>query len=132
LRTGAKKCSGNYFQQSSKKEGEFMDKKYTVEEGKALLKEQLPNVTNAFGALYDEVAKDGVLNTRTKRLIMVAVSVAQRCEPCIRTHVKAAVEMGVSRAEILEATGISILMAGGPAMAYTSTVVLEVLDEMAV
>jgi alkylhydroperoxidase/carboxymuconolactone decarboxylase family protein YurZ len=36
----------------------------------------------------------------------------------------------MSRTEILEATGISILMAGGPAIAYTSTVVLEVLDEM--
>ena len=97
-----------------------------------LLKEQLPNVANAFGLLRDEATKDGVLSARRKRLILVAVSVALRCEPCIRTHVKAAVEMGVSRKEILEATGISILMAGGPAIAYTSTIVLKVLDEMAV
>jgi AhpD family alkylhydroperoxidase len=117
---------------NGKKEREFMGNKYTLEEGMELLKEQLPNVANAFGVLRDEASKDGVLSTRTKRLIMVAVSVAQRCEPCIRTHVKAAVEMGVSRTEILEATGISILMAGGPAIAYTSTVVLNVLDEMAV
>jgi AhpD family alkylhydroperoxidase len=109
-----------------------MGNKYTLEEGMELLKGQLPNVANAFGVLRDEASKDGVLSTRTKRLIMVAVSVAQRCEPCIRTHVKAAVEMGVSRKELLEATGISILMAGGPAIAYTSTVVLNVLDEMAV
>jgi AhpD family alkylhydroperoxidase len=117
---------------NGKKERKFMGNKYTLEEGMELLKEQLPNVANAFGVLRDEASKDGVLSTRTKRLIMVAVSVAQRCEPCIRTHVKAAVEMGVSRTEILEATGISILMAGGPAIAYTSTVVLKVLDEMAV
>jgi len=109
-----------------------MGKKYTMEDGMELLKEQLPNVANAFGVLRDEATKDGVLSARTKRLLMVAVSVAQRCEPCIRTHVKAAVEMGVSRTEILEATGFSILMAGGPAIAYTSTVVLEVLYEMAV
>lgn len=109
-----------------------MGKKYTISDGMELLKEQLPNVANAFGVLRDEATKDGVLSARTKRLMMVAVSVAQRCEPCIRTHVKAAVEMGVSRTEILEATGISILMAGGPAIAYTSTVVLEVLDEMGV
>ncbi|HUV77459.1 MAG TPA: carboxymuconolactone decarboxylase family protein [Desulfobacterales bacterium] len=109
-----------------------MGKKYTIVDGMELLKEQLPNVANAFGVLRDEATKDGVLSARTKRLMMVAVSVAQRCEPCIRTHVKAAVEMGVSRTEILEATGISILMAGGPAIAYTSTVVLEVLDEMGV
>ena len=109
-----------------------MGKTYNLEDRIALLNEQLPDVTNAFGALREEVTKDGVLSAKTKRLMMVAVSVAQRCEPCIRTHVKAAVEMGVSRAEILEATGISILMAGGPAVAYTSTVVLEVLEEMAV
>jgi AhpD family alkylhydroperoxidase len=109
-----------------------MDKKYTLEDGMELLKEQLPNVANAFGTLRDEVTKDGVLSAKTKRLMMVAVSLALRCEPCIRIHVKAAVEMGVSRKEILEATGISILMAGGPAIAYTSTVVLKVLDEMAV
>jgi AhpD family alkylhydroperoxidase len=97
-----------------------------------LLKEQLPNVANAFGVLRDEATKDGVLSARTKRLILVAVTVALGCEPCMRTHVKSAVEMGVSRKEILEATGISILMAGGPAIAYTSTVVLKVLDEMTV
>ena len=109
-----------------------MGKKYTLVEGMDLLKEQLPNVANAFGVLRDEAIKDGVLSARTKRLILVAVSVALRCEPCIRTHVKTAVEMGMSRTEILEATGISILMAGGPAIAYTSTIVLKVLDEMAV
>ncbi|MEJ2658210.1 MAG: carboxymuconolactone decarboxylase family protein [Desulfobacterales bacterium] len=89
-------------------------------------------MANAFEVLRDEATKDGALSAKTKRLMMVAVSLAQRCEPCIRTHVKAAVEMGVSRKEILEATGISMLMSGGPAMAYTSTVVLKILDEMAV
>jgi AhpD family alkylhydroperoxidase len=108
-----------------------METKYALEDGIALLKEQLPEVANAFGILRDEATKDSVLSARTKRLIMVAVALAQRCEPCIRTHVKAAVELGVSRKEILEAAGISILMAGGPAMAYTSTVVLKILDEMA-
>ena len=108
-----------------------MENKYELEDGMAFLKEQLPDVANAFGMLRDEVAKDGVLSARTKRLMMVAVAVAQRCETCIRTHVKAAIDMGISRQEILEATGISILMAGGPAMAYTSTVVLKILDESA-
>ncbi|MBW2248363.1 MAG: carboxymuconolactone decarboxylase family protein [Deltaproteobacteria bacterium] len=107
-----------------------MGKKYTLVEGMNVLKEQIPNVVDAFGVLRDEAIKEGVLSSRTKRLMMVAVSVALRCEPCIRTHVKTAVIMGMSRAEILEATGISILMAGGPAIAYTSTVVLEVLDEL--
>jgi AhpD family alkylhydroperoxidase len=130
LNTGAKKYVRNHLQKEKK--GEFMGKKYTLENGMELLKEQLPDLANAFGVLRDEVTKDGVLSARMKRMMMVAVSVALRCEPCIRTHIKAAVEMGVSRTEILEATGISILMAGGPAIAYTSTVVLAALDEMGV
>ena len=130
LTTCAKNRVGNHLQKE--KEGEFMGEKHTLENGMELLKEQLPNVANAFGVLRDEATKDGILSARTKRLILVAVSVALRCEPCIRTHVKTAVEMGMSRTEILEATGISILMAGGPAIAYTSTIVLKVLDEMAV
>lgn len=130
LNTGAKKCINNSLQKEE--EGEYMVKEYHLEERIALLKEQLPNVANAFGVFREEATKDGVLNAKTKRLMMVAVAVAQRCEPYIRTHVKAAVEMGLSRAEILEATGISILMAEGPAIAYISTVVLEVLDEMSV
>jgi len=128
LNFGGEKRVGNHLQKE--KEEEFMGKKYTLKDGKKVLKEQLPNVVSAFGVFRDEVAKDGVLSARTKRLMMVAIAVAQRCELCIRAHVKGAVEMGVTREEILEATGISILMAGGPAMAYTSTVVLEVLDEM--
>jgi AhpD family alkylhydroperoxidase len=82
-----------------------------------------------FGTLMEQVTKDGLLNAKTKRLMIVAVAVAQRCQQCIRVHVKAALDLGASREEILEATGVSILMAGGPAMAQVATVVLEALDE---
>ena len=109
-----------------------MTTKYTLEVGMAAMKEQMPDVMNAFGALMEQVAQDGLLSAKTKRLMMVAVAVSQRCQQCIRAHVKAAVEMGASRAEILEATGVAILMAGGPAMANVSTVVLEALEETGV
>lgn len=106
-----------------------MAKQYALEDGMAALQEQIPEIMSAFGSLRDEVTKDGVLNAKTKRLMMISVAVALRCEHCIRAHVKAAVELGASRAEILEAVGVSILMAGGPAAAHASTVVLETLDE---
>jgi AhpD family alkylhydroperoxidase len=109
-----------------------MTAKYSLEEGMATLKEQMPDVMNAFGEVLDRVTRDGLLTAKAKRLMMVAVAVTQRCEQCIRVHVKAAVELGASRSEILEATGVAILMAGGPAVANISTVVLEVLDEAGV
>lgn len=106
-----------------------MTAKYSLEEGMATMKEQMPDVMGPFGALMNQVTQDGLLTAKTKRLMMVAVAVTQRCQQCIRAHVKAAVELGASRAEILEAAGVAILMAGGPAVAHVATVVLEVLDE---
>ena len=109
-----------------------MTAKYSLEEGMAVMKEQMPDVMNAFGTLMERVTQDGLLSAKTKRLMMIAVAVTQRCQQCIRAHVMAAVKLSASRAEILEATGVSILMAGGPAMANISTVVLEVLEEAGV
>jgi len=106
-----------------------MSAKYSLEEGKTALIEEMPYIMDPFGALMEQATQDRLLSAKTKRLMMVAVSVTQRCEQCIRAHVKAAVELGASRAEILEATGVAILMAGGPAMAHVSTVVLEALDQ---
>lgn len=107
-----------------------MTAKYSLEEGMATMKQQIPDIMGPFGDLMNQVTQEGLLTAKTKRLMMMAIAVTQRCQPCIRAHVKAAVELGASRAEILEATGVAILMAGGPAVAHVATVVLEVLDEV--
>lgn len=102
---------------------------YSVEEGMAALERLMPSVMTPFGNFRDQVTKDGLLSAKTKRLMMVAVAVAQRCEFCIRAHIKGSVELGASRAEILEAVGVAVLMAGGPAAAHAATVVLDALEE---
>ena len=65
--------------------------------------------------------------------MLIAVSVALRCDRCIRFHTQTALRMGISKKEILEAAGVAILMAGGPAVAYSSILceVLEEVDEVA-
>ncbi|MEW6382085.1 MAG: carboxymuconolactone decarboxylase family protein [bacterium] len=93
------------------------------------IQEQLPEIMKAFNQLRQAASQEGALSARVKHIIFIAVAVALRCEPCIRVHIRKAVEMGISRKEILEAVGIAIVMAGGPAVAYSSTVI-EVLDEM--
>ncbi len=109
-----------------------MTKEYSLEEGMAALHEQIPGIMTPFGNLVEAVTREGVLSAKTKRLMMVSVAVALRCEHCIRVHLKAAVELHASRAEILEAVGVSILLAGGPAAAYGATLVQELLDELGV
>jgi AhpD family alkylhydroperoxidase len=94
------------------------------------LGKEMPGIMGGFGKFSAEVLKDGVLSTRTKELIAVALAVGPTCEYCIRFRVPKAVEAGANRAEILEATGVSMLMAGGLAAAYTAVALLEVLDEV--
>lgn len=56
-----------------------------------------------FGKFSAEVLKDGLLSTKTKELIAVALAVGLTREYCISFHVPKAVEAGANRAEILEA-----------------------------
>lgn len=93
------------------------------------MQEQHPEIMQAFHKLHEEATKEGVLSAQVKELMVIAVSVALRCERCIRFHTQTAIKMGISKEEILEAAGVAILMAGGPAVAYTS-ILCEVLDEV--
>lgn len=83
-----------------------------------------------FGKFNAEVLKDSALSTKTKELIAVALAIGLTCEYCISFHVPKAVEAGANRAETLEAAGVSIMMAGGPAATYAAVILLEVLDKL--
>jgi AhpD family alkylhydroperoxidase len=109
-----------------------LTEKIDMDEKMKMMAGQLPGVMSAFAGLHNEVVKDGALSARTKELIMVGISVSIRCEHCISKHVSEAVRLGASREEILEAVSTAILMAGGPAVAYGSVVVLDTLDELKV
>ena len=93
-----------------------------------LLAKQEPSVIQALYRLKDEVFRDGALTTKEKELIVLGISIATHCEPCILVHMEKALVAGATRAEILEACGIAIAMGGGPAMAYVPYV-LKYLEE---
>ena len=109
-----------------------MTDRIEMDEKQKALAAQLPEVMNALAGLHSEVAKDGALSAKTKKLMMVGIAVALRCEYCLWKHVPEAVKMGATREEILEAVSTAIVMAGGPAVAYGSVVVLKILDELGV
>jgi len=64
--------------------------------------------------------------------IAIALSVGLRCEFCTRLHVPQAVKAGASRAEILEAAGVSTMMVGGPGLTFVGVVLLEELDKLGI
>ncbi|MDR1722632.1 MAG: carboxymuconolactone decarboxylase family protein [Tannerella sp.] len=58
---------------------------------------------------------NGKLSKLQKELIAIGISVVINCESCMEWHIKQALDDGGTEDEILEAIGVGIEMAGGPA-----------------
>jgi AhpD family alkylhydroperoxidase len=79
-----------------------------------------PEVMKAFSALAQAALTPKALDTKTKELIALGISVAVRCDDCVAFHVKAAVAQGATRDEVLETLGMAIYMGAGPSVMYAS------------
>lgn len=82
------------------------------------LRQQIPEVYAGFSATHKAALSAGALDTRTKELIALAISVAQQCDGCIASHARGAATAGASPEEVAETLGVNILMSGGPATVY--------------
>jgi len=58
------------------------------------------------------------LDAYTKQAIAIALSVAMRCEPCLKMHMKKAKEKGFTQDEIDEAAWMGISFGGSPTMVF--------------
>ncbi len=79
-----------------------------------------PDVMKAFSSMAQAALAQGALDPKTKELIALGISVAVRCDDCIAFHVKAAVDRGATREEVLETLGMAIYMGAGPSAMYAS------------
>ena len=82
------------------------------------LRRAVPDVYKGFGELHNAAFAPGVLDTRTKELIALAIGVVEGCDGCIASHAQAAARAGATRQEAAEAIGVTFLMKGGPATIY--------------
>lgn len=89
-----------------------------------------PEVMKGFSAIASAALKANALDTKTKELIALAIGVATRCDDCIGFHVKAALQHGATRAEVLETLGMAIYMGAGPSVMYAAHAI-EAFDSMA-
>ena len=89
---------------------------------------EIHDVLKKFGAFDKSVMEPGQLDTKTKELIAVGISVAIRCDECIGFHVDAAVAAGADRKELAEAASVAVLLGGGPGLMY-ATHAMKAIDE---
>lgn len=86
----------------------------------AALRTAQPDVMKGFSQMAIAALKTEALDTKTKELIALAISVAVRCDSCITYHAKAAVKAGASDAELAETMGLAIYMGAGPSVMYAA------------
>lgn len=64
--------------------------------------------------MRQEAYREGTAPAKYKLLTVMAISIAIRCEPCIRAYVKMACNKGVTREELVEFLEVAMTMQGGP------------------
>lgn len=84
----------------------------------------------AFDAFGKAVFADGALSARVKQIIAVAVAHVTQCPYCIEGHTKAALRVGATPEELMEAIWVAAEMRAGGAYAH-STLMITTATEAA-
>lgn len=87
------------------------------------------NVEGFMGLLETTYKEGDAIDPKTKELISIAIGVYIKCEYCIVYHTYKAFEAGASKDEILQASMVSVAFGGGPAMAYSVTLLKNSIAE---
>jgi len=98
----------------------YPDKVSALDQRIGALAKSTPKVMGAYGQVVQHAMADGVLDTKTKELMALAIAVAIRCEDCIAYHTRAAIKQGAQEAEVLETLGVAVEMGGGPSVVYSA------------
>lgn len=88
-----------------------------------------PDVMKAFSNMARAAHGGEALDSKTKELVALAISVAVRCDPCIAYHAEGAVKQGASRAEVSETLAMAVYMGAGPSVMYAAKA-LEAVDQI--
>lgn len=102
------------------------------EEREALLQkfaELCPDLAVLLKGTSDEVYKEGVLSSKTKRLISLSIALGVGCTHCELGQTMKALEMGATKEELLETIGVVISMRGTTGLAESYRVI-QILDEL--
>src|SRR3974377_150936 len=80
----------------------------------------VPDIMKAFSGIAQTALAPKALDTKTKELIALGIGIAVHCDDCVAFHVKAALQQGATREEIIETLGMAIYMGAGQSAMYAS------------
>jgi AhpD family alkylhydroperoxidase len=92
------------------------------------LRKAHPDAGKGFSALHHATMTPGALTAKEKEFVAIAIGIHAQCSDCIGFHVRAGVKAGMTRDELAEVIGVTMMMGGGPAFMYGARA-LEAYDQ---
>lgn len=86
-----------------------------------------PELGKPFYDFYEACKKEGVLDKKTKELLMAALACTFRCPHCTEEHIKGALDAGASKEEVTEALLIAAVEGAGTQLAWNKDVFMKYL-----
>jgi AhpD family alkylhydroperoxidase len=87
-----------------------------------------PNQQAAFEALGKAIFADGALSAKHKQIIAVAVAHVTQCPYCIKGHTNAALRVGATPHELMEAVWVAAEMRAGGAYAHSNLMLATIAE----
>ncbi len=86
-----------------------------------------PEIGQLFRDFYEGCKSKGVLDRKTKELLMTALACVFRCPHCTEEHIQGALDAGATKEEITEALLIAAVEGAGTQLAWTKETYVKYL-----
>lgn len=86
-----------------------------------------PELGKPFADFYESCKDKGVLDKKTKELLMAALACVFRCPHCTEEHVKGALAAGATKEEVTEALLIAAVEGAGTQLAWNRDILMKYL-----
>jgi AhpD family alkylhydroperoxidase len=86
-----------------------------------------PELGKPLQDFYQACKEKGVLDKKTKELLMLALACVFRCPHCTEEHIQGALDAGASKEEITEALLIAAIEGAGTQLAWNKDVYMKYL-----
>jgi len=87
-----------------------------------------PELGRPLQEFYEACKDKGVLDKKTKELLMLALASVFRCPHCTEEHIKGALEASASKEEITEALLIAAVEGAGTQLAWQKDIFMKYLE----
>lgn len=86
------------------------------------IRKAIPDDYAAFINEKQHLIKGGLIDEKTKWLLLLIASLSQKCPVCVPRAVEHCLEAGWSREELLEASMVAVLVGGSSVMTFVTLV----------